>query len=322
MKQNIKRLLLVLCTITCFFVLSGCTKSEETSSAELTDEIRETLVNGAGQYLSTFAGYSDEELDEQIKRAEKTDNTVIATALSSWKSVKEDLGSLEVDETGAPLIRADEARGEKALEVTAADEDTYEIDMTVVYEKRDMNFVLTAEAQEDQYGGSVLTVTEMTFTPEFTIGEKLEKAFLNMIMGMGTVFIVLIFISFIIGRLKIVNDWEKKRKEKAAEKTAAPAPAPVPAPAPAPAVAPASAPAPAPAPAPAAAPASIKAVAVPVQAKAPDVSAPAASQENLADDLELVAVITAAISAAQNVPVEGLVVRSIRRKSGSNWKRA
>ena len=209
MKQNIKRLLLVLCTITCFFVLSGCTKSEETSSAELTDEIRETLVNGAGQYLSTFAGYSDEELDEQIKRAEKTDNTVIATALSSWKSVKEDLGSLEVDETGAPLIRADEASGEKALEVTAADEDTYEIDMTVVYEKRDMNFVLTAEAQEDQYGGSVLTVTEMTFTPEFTIGEKLEKAFLNMIMGMGTVFIVLIFISFIIGRLKIVNDWEK-----------------------------------------------------------------------------------------------------------------
>lgn len=298
MKQNIKRLLLVLCTITCFFVLSGCTKSEETSSAELTDEIRETLVNGAGQYLSTFAGYSDEELDEQIKRAEKTDNTVIATALSSWKSVKEDLGSLEVDETGAPLIRADEASGEKALEVTAADEDTYEIDMTVVYEKRDMNFVLTAETQEDQYGGSVLTVTEMTFTPEFTIGEKLEKAFLNMIMGMGTVFIVLIFISFIIGRLKIVNDWEKKRKEKAAEKTAAPAPAP------------------------AAAPASIKAVAVPVQAKAPDVSAPAASQENLADDLELVAVITAAISAAQNVPVEGLVVRSIRRKSGSNWKRA
>ena len=88
---------------------------------------------------------------------------------------------------------ADQSRRGKrreSLEVTAADEDTYEIDMTVVYEKRDMNFVLTAEAQEDQYGGSVLTVTEMTFTPEFTIGEKLEKAFLNMIMGMGTVFIV------------------------------------------------------------------------------------------------------------------------------------
>ena len=316
MKQNIKRLLLVLCTITCFFVLSGCTKSEDSGSAELTDEVRETLVNGAGQYLSTFAGYSDEELDEQIKKAEKTENTVIATALSSWKSVKKDLGSLEVDETGAPLIRADEASGEKALEVMATDEDAYEVDMTVVYEKRDMNFVLTAEAQEDQYGGSVLTVTEMTFTPDYTIGEKLEKAFLNMVMGMGTVYIVLIFISFIIGRLKIVNDWEKKRTEKAAEKTAAPVPA-------------AKAPA-APAPAPAAktpavkapAPASVKALAVPVRAKAPAAPVPAAPQKNLADDLELVAVITAAISAAQNVPAEGLVVRSIRRKSGSNWKRS
>lgn len=316
MKQNIKRLLLVLCTITCFFVLSGCTKSEDSGSAELTDEVRETLVNGAGQYLSTFAGYSDEELDEQIKKAEKTENTVIATALSSWKSVKKDLGSLEVDETGAPLIRADEASGEKALEVMATDEDAYEVDMTVVYEKRDMNFVLTAEAQEDQYGGSVLTVTEMTFTPDYTIGEKLEKAFLNMVMGMGTVYIVLIFISFIIGRLKIVNDWEKKRKEKAAEKTAAPVPA-----AKAPA---ASAPAPA-AKTPAVkapAPASVKALAVPVRAKAPAAPVPAAPQKNLADDLELVAVITAAISAAQNVPAEGLVVRSIRRKSGSNWKRS
>ena len=316
MKQNIKRLLLVLCTITCFFVLSGCTKSEDSGSAELTDEVRETLVNGAGQYLSTFAGYSDEELDEQIKKAEKTENTVIATALSSWKSVKKDLGSLEVDETGAPLIRADEASGEKALEVMATDEDAYEVDMTVVYENRDMNFVLTAEAQEDQYGGSVLTVTEMTFTPDYTIGEKLEKAFLNMVMGMGTVYIVLIFISFIIGRLKIVNDWEKKRNEKAADKTAAPVPA-------------AKAPA-APAPAPAAktpavkapAPASVKALAVPVRAKAPAAPVPAAPQKNLADDLELVAVITAAISAAQNVPAEGLVVRSIRRKSGSNWKRS
>lgn len=314
MKQNIKRLLLVLCTITCFFVLSGCTKSEDSGSAELTDEVRETLVNGAGQYLSTFAGYSDEELDEQIKKAEKTENTVIATALSSWKSVKKDLGSLEVDETGAPLIRADEASGEKALEVMATDEDAYEVDMTVVYEKRDMNFVLTAEAQEDQYGGSVLTVTEMTFTPDYTIGEKLEKAFLNMVMGMGTVYIVLIFISFIIGRLKIVNDWEKKRKEKAAEKTAAPVPAAKAPAAPAPAAKTPAVKAPA--------PASVKALAVPVRAKAPAAPVPAAPQKNLADDLELVAVITAAISAAQNVPAEGLVVRSIRRKSGSNWKRS
>ena len=41
----------------------------------------------------------------------------------------------------------------------------------------------------------------------------------------------------------------------------------------------------------------------------------------LADDLELVAVITAAIAASQGTSVDGLVVRSIRRKS-NKWKRA
>ena len=65
-------------------------------------------MNGSRQYLAAFAAYSDEELEEQIKQAEKAENTVISTALSSWKSVKEDLGSLQVDEMGAPLIQADE----------------------------------------------------------------------------------------------------------------------------------------------------------------------------------------------------------------------
>ena len=113
-----------------------------------------------------------------------------------------------------------------------------------------------------------------------------------MLMGMGTVFVVLLFISFIISRLKMVNSWGAKKEDKTAKESA---PAPVPA---------------KPAPAPAAAPAPAL------------VQLEESCEENLADDMELVAVITAAISAAQKVPAEGLVVRSIRRKSGSNWKRA
>lgn len=296
MKQNMKRLLLLLSMITCFFVLSGCAKTEDSGSEEVTAEMEETLVNGSRQYLAAFAAYSDEELEEQIKQAEKAENTVISTALSSWKSVKEDLGSLQVDEMGAPLIQTDEKTGKPAVTVQAEGEDIYQVELTAVYEQRTMEFVLTAEAEDDGYGGSVLTVTEMTFTPDYSIGEKLQKAFLNMLMGMGTVFVVLLFISFIISRLKIVNSWGAKKEDKTAKESA---PAPVPAKPAAPVPAPA-------APAPAAAP----------------VQPEESCEENLADDMELVAVITAAISAAQKVPAEGLVVRSIRRKSGSNWKRA
>ncbi|MDD3217940.1 MAG: OadG family transporter subunit [Lachnospiraceae bacterium] len=60
----------------------------------------------------------------------------------------------------------------------------------------------------------------------------------------------------------------------------------------------------------------------PAQTKAP-VAAPVAApvvEEELTDDLELVAVITAAIAASENTSADGFVVRSIKR--ANKWKRA
>ena len=123
-------------------------------------------------------------------------------------------------------------------------------------------------------------LVNMEFAPVYTLRENMWRAAIHTLIGMGTVFIVLIFISLIIGCFKYINQWEKSKAVKAL--AAVPAPA-----------------APAPAPAPA------------YEAK-----------EELADDLELVAVITAAIAASENTSADGLVVRSIRRKSGAKWKRA
>lgn len=44
--------------------------------------------------------------------------------------------------------------------------------------------------------------------------------------------------------------------------------------------------------------------------------------EDLSDDLELVAVITAAIAASMGTSTDGFVVRSIRRAGRSRWKNA
>lgn len=67
-----------------------------------------------------------------------------------------------------------------------------------------------------------------------------------------------------------------------------------------------------------------KKAAAPAPAPAPAVQAPAVEQqeEDLTDDLELVAVIAAAIAASENTSPDGLVVRSIRKVSSRNqWKR-
>ena len=65
------------------------------------------------------------------------------------------------------------------------------------------------------------------------------------------------------------------------------------------------------APAPAAAP-----------APAPVAAAPVGEEEEYVDDLELVAVITAAIAASENTSSDGFVVRSIKKANKRNWQRA
>ena len=296
MKQNIKKVLLVLCMAVCFFALTACSGSKK-ESEPVPETIVSTMKTGAENYLKEFDSYDDEALATTLKRVQKQKNTVMESAISSWQSSKPDLGRL------VSILSED---------VERVSEDSYKVTVRASYEKRELEFSLTAEeVVSDNYGGTSLAATEMVFTPIFTTGEKLERAAMNTLMGMGTVFLVLIFISFIIASLKNVNTLEAnyKAKKEAAKAAAEPAPA---APAPA-SVAPAPVPAaPVPAPAP---------VPVPV-APAPDPEPVLREEENLADDMELVAVITAAISAAACVPVEGLVVRSIRRKSGSKWKNA
>ena len=122
-------------------------------------------------------------------------------------------------------------------------------------------------------------VTTGSIDPIYSFGEILEKAGLNTVIGMGTVFVILVFISLVIALLPKFT----ALIENAGKKKEAPAPAPKAAPAP--------------------------------------VATPAAEEE-LVDDLELVAVISAAIAAYTGSSSDGFVVRSIKRSASNKWKKA
>lgn len=128
-------------------------------------------------------------------------------------------------------------------------------------------------------------VTTVTADPIYSTGEILEKAGMNTLLGMGVVFAVLILISLIISCFNFIPAIERKfSKKKAAEKKAAVPAAPV--------------------------------TSAPVPAAAP-------AETAVADDLELVAVITAAVAASMGTAsADGFVVRSIKRKNSQKWKRA
>lgn len=213
MKQNMKRMLLVLCMAVCFFALSACGSASEEAVEPISPEIEQTMSDGAKSYLEQFASYSDEDLAAQLKQAEKQKNTVIESAISSWTSSKDDLGKM----------------GEvQSVTVERADDDSYTAVVQASFEKRDLTFSLTAEESVSSYGGTSLVPTELSFVVNYSFGEKMEKAALNTLMGMGTVFLVLIFISLIISSFKKVNEIEANVKaKKAGAEAPAAAPAPV-----------------------------------------------------------------------------------------------
>ena len=98
-------------------------------------------------------------------------------------------------------------------------DDGYIARMNTVYEKRAMEFTLIAD--ED-----LSKVETISFSPVYTTGEKMAKAGMNTLMGMGVVFAVLIFISWLISMFKYISVFEAKMKAKKNAAAAAPVAAP------------------------------------------------------------------------------------------------
>ena len=253
MRQFLRRVGAAFCLTFALFALTACGSSgsaDETMSAQ--DQT--FVMQMAESTLRTLDAMTDEELALTLESAQKSKDTALSAGITSWQGVKEDVGALVSIDSITPSLT----------------DDGYGADIEAPFEKRGMSCYIEIDDAKSGY-------TAMSFNPDYTVGEKLTKAALNTVMGMGTVFAVLIFISFLIGCFKYIHVWEEKRN---AQKAPEEAPAPV------------------------------------------QMAAEPEEEENLADDLELVAVITAAIAASEDVPADGLVVRSIKRAPVSKWKRS
>jgi sodium pump decarboxylase gamma subunit len=129
------------------------------------------------------------------------------------------------------------------------------------YSKRDLKMTFVYSTLD------VSTPTAMNIEPVYTLGETMQKAGLNTVMGILIVFIMLIVMSGVIKLFEIIPKLEKKSKEKKEG-----------------------------------------AVAAPVVSKTP------APVKNETDDLQLVAVIAAAIAASTGASTDSFVVRSIKKR--------
>ncbi len=201
-----KKWLLVLGMITCILGASACGDEQKDASAwsEMSEE--EAIYYGEGifQTVRELCSGAYEEQKAQYAKADP----VSAAAFSSWESAQADMGDY-VD-----IV-------EKSAEIN---DDGIIVNLKVDGTSHDANIEIIFD---DEY-----MMTSMSTNVIYSFKELMAKAFMNTLLGMGTVFIVLILISLIISCFtfipKIQAAFAKKPKQEA-ERPVPAAPVSVPA---------------------------------------------------------------------------------------------
>lgn len=248
MNRKLKSLLAMVCVLALTLAMSVCAFAADT----VTEDEAANYKSAAETLISQIAGFSDEEIENYLAQ----DDAFTAATMESWKSVKDELGAY------SSIVSQDVEK----------DGDVVTISTVAQFEKAKADVVLMLDLGQQMY-------TSMTYSVQYSLAANMQRAGMNTLMGIGIVFLMLVFLSFVIGLFKYIEKFQNVGKKKAAEE------APKAEEAPAPAIA---------------------------QSEAAD--------EDFADDLELVAVISAAIAAYENTSGDSFVVRSI--KKSNKWHRA
>ena len=255
-RQVKKKISLLFCLLTMILVFTGCAKKEE--AVEYDKASIEQMI----EFLIESCQNMDDESFENWNKGSELQQEFTLLQMGVLFTPESFNSSVESWKAGVEECGEYMGHGDFSYE---ADADGITVSTLANFAERDAEIVFTFDEK------SYLETT--TINAKFTLPEILKKAGLNTLLGMGTVFAVLILISFIISLFKYISKFEKGSK-KAAEgtKTAAPA-APV-----------------------------------------------AAAKAKETDNLELIAVISAANAAAEGTSTDGFVVRSIRRRPTNKWK--
>ena len=190
----------------------------------------------------TIIPLSDEEIEAYLESGDE----FTEGAMTAWDDARDEVGELK--EAGKAEVEFSNHQ--------------YTATVPVDFEKLDAKFVYVFEDVE-----GVLTPVSASVDVQYPLSTTMKNAGLNTVMGLGTVFVILVLLIFIISLFKFIPGSPAAAKKEKKEE------APVPAPA-----------------------------AVPVQ-----------ETVQAADDTELIAVIAAAIAAAEGTTTDGFVVRSIRK---------
>lgn len=259
-----KKLSILMSSILFILCLSGCSSAKDTAMEVDTSYLEQASDFMLDQILPQVT-------TEQLDQIEKMDDFALQSQFAQINLPATPKSYMEI---GRSWVAASQECGEYISHG----------DYTVNSERN--KTVVSAKAQFAHRDATISVtfnsknlIETITVSADYTQGEILKKAGLNTVLGMGTVFSVLIFISLIISLMKYIPAIQKKfMKKKQNDESETVSTGNVPNPVPAAHVKPKS-----------------------------------------TDETELFAVISAAIAASQGVNESDFIVRSIKRRPGNRW---
>lgn len=254
-----KKISLLICMLVMVMSFAGC-------AAKTTLEYDEATIEQVAEFLINYCNNADE------------------TVIAEWESVSDFAVEQQLTEAGLPLTQESFLAALESWQAGLEECGAYIEHGDYTYEASNDELVVTTPVVFEERNATLkfvfnekLFLETLTVSGEYSMGEILQKAGLNTLLGMGTVFAVLIFISALISLFKYIPALEealKNRKNKKNTNTEAPV----------------------------------------------EEAAVVAVEEEVTDDLELIAVIAAAIAAAEGTSTDGFVVRSIKRRPSNKWR--
>lgn len=161
------------------------------TSEEVNIETEEYILGMLQDILPALNMMGEEEIDASIADAQKAGDLLWVSAMESWKNTLRDTGYLETI---------------KEVEIKKA-ESGYIAHIYAAAEKRDLEISL-------QFDRRSLEIKALSFNPVYSMEENMRRAAMNTALGMGTVFIVLILISLLIGGFQYIYKTENLLREK------------------------------------------------------------------------------------------------------------
>ena len=201
MNQMFKKASSVLTAVVCAASITFSGASLVLADGEIDDQTKTTIETTAEGLTETIIPLTDEQIEAYMESGDEfTEN-----AMTAWNGAKEELGDMK--ETGSVEIEYSN--------------DEYTATVPVTFEKEDAEFIYVFDKN--------LTPTSLSVDVKYSFATTMKNAALNTVMGLGTVFVILIMLIFLISLFQFIpgsGAQEAKAKKKAAEE-AAPTPATV-----------------------------------------------------------------------------------------------